>query len=544
MKFAKHKTVWRVMLGVCLTASMSVATIAASIQQAERARQSDTGRQTVAVTYPLDETINVRFRGTTRLPRLKGEAKVKRTGRRNTRVEMNIDGLPRASEVGEVFTTYILWAISPEGRIDNLGEIKRSGSFIFNTKIDVTTPLQTFALIVTAEPHFLVRAPSRAVVLENLPPVNPGNAGIATVDVRYIGNSSDYYETARVPEVADADYAKTPVSLLGARQALNLARFAGAGRDAREELRQAETDLENAENAWRLKQPESEIDALARNATSLSVRAEELAVARRASRERLEETTRRDSEVRAAERTAANATTELEQLKAQLALARRDRELTERDLANANEQLREQRSEVARLREEIQTIRTNAEESRLTLARIEGERQAEQTRLAEARRQQEQRAAMETLRASLSRYGTVRDTPRGMTVVLPDTIFTGVRTAQLNTSVTSNLDPLAALLAANPNLGIIVEAFADNRGEADALQQLTDERARAVAFRMSQSGIENARIQANGMGTSNPVAANTTLATRARNRRIEITIFPRGSAVDSAASSASTGSEN
>ncbi len=540
MKFAKNKIVWRLMPCVCLMLMLAVSSIA----QTERARQSDTGRQTVAVTYPLDETINVRFRGTTRLPRLKGEAKVKRTGRRNTRVEMNIDNMPRASEVGEAYTTYILWAISPEGRIDNLGEIKRSGSFIFNTKIDVTTPLQTFALIVTAEPHFLVRAPSRAVVLENLPPVNPGNAGIATVDVRYIGNSSDYYETARVPEVADADYAKTPVSLLGARQALNLARFAGAGRDAREELRQAESDLENAENAWRLKQPESEIDALARNATSLGVRAEELAVARRAARERLEETTRRDAEVRDAERTAADAAGEVERLKAELALARRERELTERDLANANEQIREQRSEVARLREEIQTIRTNAEESRLSLARIEGERQAEQARLAEARRQQEQRAAMENLRASLSRYGTVRDTPRGMTVVLPDTIFTGVRTAQLNTSVTANLDPLAALLAANPDYGIIVEAFADNRGEANALQQLTDERARAVAFRMSQSGIENSRIQANGLGTSSPVAANTTLATRARNRRVEITIFPRAAAVNAATSSASTGNEN
>lgn len=540
MKFAKNKTVWRLMPCVWLTLMLAVSSIA----QIERARQSDTGRQTVAITYPLDETVNVRFRGTTRLPRLKGEAKVKRTGRRNTRVEMNIDNMPRASELGEAYTTYILWAISPEGRIDNLGEIKRSGSFVFNTKIDVTTPLQTFALIVTAEPHFLVRAPSRAVVLENLPPVNPGNAGIATVDVRYIGNSSDYYESARVPEVADADYAKTPVSLLGARQALNLARFAGARRDAAEELRQAESDLENAENAWRLKQPEAEIDALARNATSVSVRAEELAVARRASRERLEETKLRDAEVRDAERTAANAATEVESLKAELARERRDRELTERDLANANEQIREQRSEVARLREEIQTIRNNAEESRLSLARIEGERQAEQARLAEARRQQEQRASMETLRAALSRFGTVRDTPRGMTVVLPDTIFTGVRTAQLNTSVTSNLDPLAALLAANPNLNIIVEAFADNRGEPTALQQLTDERARAVAFRMSQSGIENTRIQANGMGTSNPVAANTTLALRARNRRIEITIFPRGAAVDSAASSTSTGSEN
>src|SRR5688500_1347554 len=100
-------------------------------------------RKTVAVTYPLDETVTVKFRGTTLLPRLKGEAKVKRAGRRGTRVELNIDDLPRASELGGIYTTYILWAISPEGHVDNLGEIKRSGSTFVDSKLDVTTPLQS-----------------------------------------------------------------------------------------------------------------------------------------------------------------------------------------------------------------------------------------------------------------------------------------------------------------------------------------------------------------------------------------------------------------
>ncbi|HKP81732.1 MAG TPA: hypothetical protein VJT69_06930, partial [Pyrinomonadaceae bacterium] len=115
--------------------------------------QQDVERKTVAITYPLDETVTVKFRGTTLLPRLKGEAKVKRAGRRGTRVELSIDDLPRASELGGIYTTYILWAISPEGHVDNLGEIKRSGSTFVNSKLDVTTPLQTFALIMTAEPH-------------------------------------------------------------------------------------------------------------------------------------------------------------------------------------------------------------------------------------------------------------------------------------------------------------------------------------------------------------------------------------------------------
>ncbi len=115
--------------------------------------QADSRRETVAVSYPLEQTVSLKFRGTTRLPRLSGSAKVRRTGRRNTRVELGVDNLPRAYEVGGVYTTYVLWAISPEGRADNLGELKRSGSNFIDTKIDVTTPLETFALIVTAEPH-------------------------------------------------------------------------------------------------------------------------------------------------------------------------------------------------------------------------------------------------------------------------------------------------------------------------------------------------------------------------------------------------------
>src|ERR1044072_3203238 len=168
--------------------------------------QSDLERKTKELTYPLDDTVTVKFRGTTLLPRLKGEAKVRRPGRRGTRVELSIDDLPRASELGGIYTTYVLWAISTDGHVDNLGEIKRSGSTFVDSKLDVTTPLQPFALILTAEPHFLMKVPSRMVVLENLPPKRPNGSQVETVDVRYIGNSSDYFRTANVPEIADADY--------------------------------------------------------------------------------------------------------------------------------------------------------------------------------------------------------------------------------------------------------------------------------------------------------------------------------------------------
>ncbi|MDQ1525101.1 MAG: hypothetical protein QOE47_3025 [Pyrinomonadaceae bacterium] len=487
--------------------------------------QSDQQRETVAITYPLDQNVSVRFRGTTRLPRLTGEAKVRRSGRRGTRVELSLKNLPRAIEVGGVYTTFVLWAITPEGRVDNLGEIKRSGSFIVNSKLDVTTPLQTFAMIVTAEPHFLVRGPSRAVVLENLPPNDPGEATVATANVRYLGNASDYLNSSgRVPEIADADYVRTPASLLGARQAVNLARFAGAERDAATELKAAVEHLEAAENKWRLKSAEEEVDVEARLATRLATNAEETAESRKAARLRREEIARRDAAVRDAERSADSASEEVANLRAALQREERARELSDRDLSNANQQVRELRMEVARLREELQTVRAQSDDAKLKLARIEGERSAEIQRQEAQQRIAQQQQAAAALKQTLARYGTVRDTGRGITLVLPDNLWAGARGSELAPAASATVEPLAALFANNPDFQILIEVYSDSRGDVAALRQLTQERADALAGRFTAAGIENGRVQATGMGTDNPVASNSTPAGRLRNRRTEITL--------------------
>ena len=168
------------------------------------------------------------------------------------------------------------------GTLITSARLRRGGSPYIASKLDVTTPLQTFALIITAEPHFLMKVPSRMVVLENIPPQRPGNSQVETVSVQYIGNSSDYFRDPRVPEIATSDYRDIPVSLLGARQAVNLARFAGAQQDAPQELEQAEADLLAAEKALRFNQPAAEVDVLARKATSSGAKAEEMAFTSRA----------------------------------------------------------------------------------------------------------------------------------------------------------------------------------------------------------------------------------------------------------------------
>jgi outer membrane protein OmpA-like peptidoglycan-associated protein len=513
--------------------ALSLGTLAASAQ-------SDIKRETVAVTYPLDQTVTLKFRGTTRLPRLKGEAKVKRTGRRNTRVTLDIENLPRAYELGSVYTTYVLWAISPEGRADNLGEIKRSGSVFVNTKIDVTTPLETFALIVTAEPHYLVRTPSRMVVLENLPPRNPGEAQVATVPVQYIGNSSDYFRDPGIPDLADRDLVRTPTSLLGARQAVNLARYAGAERDAPEELQAASAALADAENAWRLDQDAEAVDVKAHEAIRLGVKAEEDAEIHAAARKRREEIAARDNAVREAEQNAADASKTIQDLRERLGREETARELAERDAANANQQLRDLRAENSRLRDELSTVRAESDDAKLKLARMEGERQAEQARAEAERRAAQQREALSNLKSTLARFGAVKETGQGIVLVLSDAIWSGARAADLTPkALAGTVDPLAALLANNPDLKIRIEAYADAKGDESSLQKLTQDRAEALAGRLVSAGVDGARIQASGMGPTNPVSANTTPAGRLKNRRVEITLTP-AAATDAAASAASS----
>ena len=490
--------------------------------------QNDTRRTTIAITYPLDQTIDVPFHGTVRLPRLKGSAKVRRQGRRGTRVELHIDNLPRAYELGGIYTTYVLWAISPDGHVDNLGEIKRSGSGLIDSKIDVTTPLQTFALVVTAEPHFLVHSPSRMVVMENLAPAMIRDAQLETSRIQYIGNTSDYFRDSNVPQIAESDFRDIPVALLGARQAVNLARYAGADRDAPDELRRAEADLQQAESALRMRQPEREIDILARQAISTGAKAEEMALARRASRERREEIERRDLAVRNAENDAASANQEISRLKAELDNERHARELAERDALGATEQLRDARTEIARLREEIQTVRADSEDAKVRLARLEGEKQAEEARRTTEKRAADQRAAADTLKQALARFGTVRDSTRGMTLVLAESIWTGPRSTNLAAAAAAKLDQIGALLANNPDYQISIESFTDNRGEEGGLQQLTQDRARVLSERFAAAGVDVTRMQASGLGGANPVAPNTTVASRAKNRRTEITLSTSG----------------
>ena len=482
--------------------------------------QADVARRTTAITYPLDEQVFVQFRGTTRFPRMKGEAKIKRTGRRGTEIELSVSKMPRPFELGAGYATYVLWAVSPEGAIDNLGEIKRRGFFEFDSKINVTTPLQTFALIITAEPHFLVRQPSQAIMLENLSPYTTSGRTIATTpSVQYFGNSSDYFRDARTPEIAEIDYSKTPSAVLQAKQAVALARYAGADRDATEELTEAETLLKTAEDAWQANREDEVVDIAARRAISAAVKAESTALVRKAAREKRNEQSRTDAEIRAAEDKYSDAMTQVAELKAQLADETRGRELSERDVATYTQQIRELRAENTRLSEELGRTRVEADTAKNRLAQVEAEKQAAVKVNA---LQANEGAFMESLR----RFGSVSKNERGIILTLPENFWSGIRSVDFSPAATPKLGPLGELLANNPDYRVSIESHTDDRGTPDELLALTQQRSALLSQQLASFGVADGRMEAKGLGSSLPVAPNTTNANRAKNRRVHLILVP------------------
>lgn len=489
--------------------------------------QVDVARRTTAITYPLDEQVMVNFRGTTRFPRMKGEAKVKRTSRNGTEVELSVSKMPRPFELGRGYATYVLWAISPDGQIDNLGEIKRRGFWEFDSKISVTTPLQTFALIITAEPHFMVKSPSQEIMLENLNPYTSSGRRIETTpSVQYFGNSSDFFRDARTPEIAEIDYSKTPSTILQAKQAVALARFAGAERDAPEDLREAESQLTSAEDSWKAGRKEEDIDVMARNAISTAVKAEGTAYIRREAREKRNEQARSDAEFRKVEDQLSAALAEIEDLKRQLADETRARELAQRDVANFSNQARDLRNENGRLREDLGKARVEADTANARISQIE-----QAGREAEERRQRE--ARLEALRANeaglilaLRKFGTVEKTDRGIVLTLAETYWSGTRSINFAPVATGRLTSLGELLVSNPDYRVQIESHTDATGDPNDLSSLTEMRSKAIAERLSQLGVPDTRLEPRGLGATLPVAPNTTNASKARNRRVQMILVP------------------
>jgi outer membrane protein OmpA-like peptidoglycan-associated protein len=482
--------------------------------------QVDIARETKAITYPLDELVTVNFRGTTRFPRMKGDARIKRTSKNGTEIDLSVSKMPRPFELGAGYATYVLWAISPDGQVDNLGEIKRRGFFEFDSKISVTTPLQTFALIITAEPHFLVRRPSQAIMLENLNPYTRTGTTLATTTaIQYFGNSSDYFRDARTPEIAELDYSKTPSTILQGKQAIALAKYAGAERDAAEEYNEAVKLMESAENSWKAGRDEESVDITARRAISTAVKAEATAIVRKEAREKRNEKTRVDAEIRQAEDKFVDAQSEINELKAELAREKRARELAERDAANYAGQVKQ-------LRDELEKVRADAQADKIKMARIEAQQEIYNKEREKQEKLNRLRENAEILKQSLQRFGAVSETDKGIILTLPENYWSGIRVSSFAPDADAKLTTLGEVLANNTDYKITIESHTDNKGTPEELETLTRERAQAIADKMMTLGVTESRIESKGLGATLPVAPNSTNLNRAKNRRIQIILIP------------------
>jgi outer membrane protein OmpA-like peptidoglycan-associated protein len=490
--------------------------------------QVDVPRRTTAITYPLDEVVAVQFRGTTRFPKMKGEARIRRTSRNGTQVELTVSKMPRPFELGAGYATYVLWAIGPDGQVDNLGEIKRRGYFEFDSKITVTTPLQTFALLITAEPHFMVSRPSQAIMMENLSPVATSGKRIATTPaIQYFGNSSDYFKDSRTPEIAELDYSKTPSTILQAKQAVALAKFAGADNDAQPELTEAEALLKDAEDSWRAGRAEEQVDILARRSISTAVKAESTAVVRKNAREKRNEQVRTDAEIRAAENKVTDANGQISELQAELAAETRRRELAERDAMSYSGQVKDLRDENGRLRDELARTKSDAENAKNQLATLQGENQNFRSERDKQERLNRIQAGEAALISNLKRVGTVSKSDRGIVVTVPESFWSGPRVSTFAPNADARLTALADAINGNPDYNVVIESHTDNAGGTpDQLQAFTNDRAQAILSRITSLNVSADRVRASGMGASLPVAPNTTAANRARNRRVQIILTP------------------
>lgn len=454
-------------------------------------------RTLTAVRHPDGEDTTLPLVGGPLAASARGKAMVERKDGR-TQVRLRLEALPSPQSIGPLYTAFVVWAVSPEGRPENLGNVPpgRRGD------VRLTTGLQNFALLVTAEPHAAVRQPGPMVVAVNGRPEDPDDDVLA-------GTVQLVPQAPPALSGGEPDY-RTPLPILGARRAVQIARLEGASEYADRELRDAEIKLGALDQVLALKDrddaPGDEVLALAQDVMRLAEQARTLGHDRRA-------------EARlAAERRAARES--LEQ-------ARSDAEDAARRARLEREAAEEARREAEAAREALLRAEQETEAARQRAALAQGD--AERARAeaeAERRRQDELR---ERLYQSLSAILEVRREARGLIVNLSDVLF-DFNKATLTPGAREKLAKLAGILLAYPApYQVEIEGHTDSVGSDEYNLRLSRERAESVRAYVVGAGLSAERIVGTrGLGEARPVASNDTPAGRQQNRRVEIVIGESG----------------
>ena len=528
-------------------------------------RVTVTDRTVKAISYQhRSGATKIDFKGTSLMPNAHGQAKVE-SKKGYIEIEVEFRNMTDATQFGGEYLTYVLWAITPEGRTSNLGEILRGGGT--SGKLDVTTELQVFGLVVTAEPYFAVTRPSDVVVMEN--EVRPDTKGkIELIDAKYELLQRGQYE--HLANVLDLKLnPKIPLELYEARNAVNIARKSGADRFATETFQKAETNLKESE-AYRARNAGSKpVTMTARQAVQIAEDSRAIAVKRQdddllaaerqagAAREanaenataRAENATARaqnatvlaengqaaaESETTRVTREAASArlTAEAEAdrlkrnnvLQAATAQETADRLKQDNDAKTAAAE-----TEAARLKQQNDLLASNAQGEADRLRRENDEqRAAAQTELDRVAKEKGQLETDKSdLRAQLLlQFNAIlqtRDTARGLIVNMSDVLFDTGKFS-LRPEAREKLAKVAGIVEGHPGLRLAVEGHTDSVGGDDYNQQLSEERGGSVRDYLVGQGIAGASVSSKGFGKTQPVASNETASGRQQNRRVELVI--------------------
>jgi outer membrane protein OmpA-like peptidoglycan-associated protein len=522
-------------------------------------------RTTKAINYNhRSGATKIGFRGTALMPEARGEAKME-SKQGVIKMDVDMEKLGPATQFGQEYLTYVMWAITPEGRATNVGEVlvNHGGK----TKLDATTELQSFGLIVTAEPYFAVTQPSDVVVMENFVR-NDTTGTIEEVDAKYeLLQRGQYVLNVKPAEITPRRLdPKVPLELYEARNAVQIARWTGAEHYAGDTFLKATQGLENAEGYLQGRAGKKPIGTVARESVQMAEDAriitvkkigeEQLATERRAGAERESRAegnraaaqSETDRVTREAERARITARADAEHAKseheAQTAAAkaeadrlRHENEMrataaqTEADRLKAENDSRSAaaRTEADRLKAENDTrlASAGAEAARLKQEN-DAQRANAQADLDRAAKERAQAEAEKTeLRAQLlAQFNAIlqtRDTARGLIVNVPDILFDTAKFS-LRPVAREKLARVGGIISGHPGLRLEVEGHTDSVGGDDYNQRLSEHRGESVRDYLTQQGMQGGSVTTRGFGKTQPVASNDTASGRQQNRRVELVI--------------------
>ncbi len=495
-------------------------------------RTSVTARTMKAINYRhRSGATKIDFRGTDLLPAGKGEAKVE-SKQGYIEVEVEFGGLEPATKNGAEYLTYVLWAVTPEGRTSNLGEVLLNGT---RSKLNVTTELQVFGLIVTAEPYFAVSQPSDLIVMENV--VRADTVGkIEEIDAKYELLQRGQYARLSNPLALKLDR-KLPVELYEARNAVQIAHSMNADKYAAETYQKAAASLAKAEAYQARNAGSKPVTMTAREAVQTAEDARAIAVKRQEEelltmeRSRAAERTANAENASAAAKAETNRIAEAAEAARLQAKSDAERRARENDLQVASVQATADRAKLdaerTRMDSDAKTAAAALEAERLRREN-DAQRAASAAELDNAAKQKAQleadKAALRTqLLTQFSLILQTRDTARGLIVNMTDVLFdTGKHT--LRPLAREKLAKVAGIVSGHPGLKLEVEGHTDSVGSDEYNQKLSEDRGSAVRDYLTAQGMAANSVTTRGYGKTQPVATNDTADGRQQNRRVELVI--------------------